>query len=222
MRALIRDLRYGFRVLAKSPGFTLIAFLTLGLGIGANTAVFTAVNALLLRPLSYEQPQELYVIREVLPRIAKVYPTIPANLPDFRIWQERCHSFESIAIAKRTDVDLDLAGIAREIHGVTASANLFHVLGVRPMLGRTFRADEDAPGHDHVVILAYSFWRDSFHSDSAIVGKTVALDGAPYTIVGVLSSSFHFPKQDQLGALVSFGSDTDFFKPLGVNSSGRE
>src|SRR5213593_2911670 len=209
---LLQDLPYGVRMLAKNPGFTAVAVATLGLGIGANTAIFSVVNSVLLRPLAYRESQQLYLIQVIWLQMAKFYPLIPANLPGFRIWQRDCHSFEGIAIAEGASADLTGAGEAVEIHGVRASANLFDVLGVRPALGRSFLPEEDEPGRGRVVVLADEFWRGRFHADPSAVGRTIALDGAPYTVVGVLPASFHFPAQ--LGQLTSFGRQIDFFEPL--------
>jgi predicted permease len=207
------DLRSGVRMLAKNPGFTAVAILTLALGIGANTAIFSIVNGVLLRPLSFRQPQQLYIIREVVPQMTQYYPLLAANLPDFEIWQRECHSFDRIAIAESTSLDLTGAGEPKEIQGVRASASLFGVLGVRPQLGRDFSPEEDQTGHGHAVILSDSFWRTQFHADPEMVGKSITLDGAPYVVAGVLPASFHFP--NQMGSLTGFGPRTDFFVPLG-------
>jgi predicted permease len=209
---LIQDLRYGLRQLRRNPGFTAVAVFTLALGIGANTAIFSVVNGVLLRPLAYRESQQLYLIQEIIPQMAKYYPLLPANLPNFLIWQKDCHSFADIAIAEGASADLTGGHEAEEVHGVRASANLFDVLGVRPALGRNFLAEEDEPGRGHVVILTYPFWCSQFHTDPAVVGRTITLDGAPYVVVGVLSASFHF--STNLGQLVSFAKRLDFFEPL--------
>jgi predicted permease len=209
------DLRYGARVLRLNPGFTAVAVLTLALGIGANTAIFSVVNGVLLRPLAFREPQRLYLIREIVPQLTKFYPSFPANLPNFRTWQKECHSFEQIAIVEGTSMNLTGRGPAEQIHGGQASANLFDVVGIQPAVGRTFRPEEDLPGKDHVVILTDSFWRRRLQSDPAVVGKTLSLNGQPFEVVGVLPSSFHFPKE--LGALVKFTPDLAFFKPLGLD-----
>src|SRR5438093_9091910 len=190
MGALLQDLRHGLRMLAKNPGFTAVAVLTLALGIGANTAIFSVVNSVLLRPLAYRESQQLYLIQVIWLQMAKFYPLIPANLPGFRIWQRDCHSFESIAIAEGASADLTGAGESIEIHGVRASANIFDVLGVRPHLGRKFLAEEDESGHGRVVILADGFWRSYLHADPRVVGRKLTLNGAPYQVVGVLGASF--------------------------------
>ncbi len=213
METLWQDLGYAVRMLRRSPAFALIAILTLALGIGANTALFSIVNDVLLRPLSFPQPQQLYIVREIIPQMAQYYPLLPANLPDFEIWQRECHSFDQIAIAESTSMDLTGAGEPKEIHGVRASASLFGVLGVRPRLGRDFLPDEDQTGHGHAVILSDSFWRSEFHADPNMMGKSIVLDGAPYVVAGVLPATFHFPRQT--GGLTGFSQRIDFFIPLG-------
>ncbi|HEV2491621.1 MAG TPA: ABC transporter permease [Terriglobia bacterium] len=211
MNTFLQDLKYGFRMLAKAPGFTAVAVLTLALGIGANTAIFSVVNSVLLRPLAYRESQQLYLIQVIWSQMAKFYPLIPANLPGFRIWQKECHSFESIAIAEGTGADMTGSGEPLQVTGVRASANIFDVLGVRPALGRGLLPEEDEAGRGHVVILTDAFWRSHFRADPAVVGRTITLDGTPYQVVGVLSASFHFPAQ--LGQLTSFPT-LDFFEPL--------
>ena len=156
---LVQDLRFAFRMLRKSPGFTAMAVLTLGLGIGANTAIFSVVNSALLRPLAYREPQQLYLVREIVPQMAKFAPTLGANIPDFRIWQKQVHSFADIAIAESTSADLSGAGEPEVIRGVRASANIFDVLGAQPALGRAFLPEEDQAGRGNVVLLTDAFWR---------------------------------------------------------------
>ncbi|MFZ3362836.1 MAG: ABC transporter permease, partial [Candidatus Acidiferrales bacterium] len=177
MNTLIQDAKYALRMLAKSPGFAAIAILTLALGIGANTAIFSVVNGVLLRPLSFQQPQQLCVIREIIPQLTKFYPTFPANYPDFLIWQKQLHSFENIAIAEGISMDFTARGSAVELPGAKVSASLLDTLGIHPARGRNFRPEEDAKGHDQEVILTDSFWRSEFHADPSIVGKSITLDG---------------------------------------------
>jgi predicted permease len=212
MGTLLQDVKYGFRTLARAPGFAMVAILTLALGIGANTAIFSVVNGVLLRPLSYEQPGRLYMVREVIPQMQKFYSSLAANLPDFQIWQKRVHSFEGVAIAESASADLTGGAEPEQIHGVRASASLFDVLGVQPSLGRNFLPEEDEKGRGHVVILTDAFWRSHFHGDPAVLGKTMTLDGTPYMVVGVLPPSFHFPKQ--IGQMVNFPEHIAFFEPL--------
>ncbi len=217
MSALTQDLRYALRMLAKSPGFAAIAILTLALGIGANTAIFSIVNGVLLRPLAYGQPQQLCVMREIIPQLTKFYPTFPANYPDFLIWQKQLHSFKNIGIADSISMDFRGRGGAIELPGAKVSSTLLDTLGIHLALGRNFRPEEDAKGHDQEVILIDSFWRSEFHADPSIVGKSITLDGKPYDVVGVLPASFHFPEAGELGALTTFSPHLAFLKPVGEN-----
>jgi putative ABC transport system permease protein len=208
---LHQDLRFALRMFRKSPGFTAIAILTLALGIGATTAIFSVVNSALLRPLAYRDPQRLYLVREIVPQLAKFYPTLSANLPDFHIWQKQVHAFADVAIAESTTADLTGHDEPEVLHGVRASANIFSVLGTHPALGRTFRPEEDDSGRGRVLILTDAFWRNRFQGDPSAIGKTITLDGVPHEIVGILPASFPFPQV--LGGADSY-SRLAFFKPL--------
>ncbi|MDD5544083.1 MAG: ABC transporter permease [Acidobacteriia bacterium] len=215
MNTLLQDLRYGLRLLGKSPGFTAIAVLTLALGIGANTAIFTVVNSVLLRPLAFRHPEQLYLIRNIVPQFSRIYPSFGANVPDFRIWQKECRSFDEIAIVNSTSMTLTGQGPAEEIEIGKASSNLFALLGVHPVLGRSFVSEEDNPGRDRVVLMTDHFWRTRFHENPSVIGQSVTLDGKSYEVVGILPASFHLPRE--MGTLVSLGSRIDLFKPLGVD-----
>lgn len=219
MDTLRQDVRLALRRLLKSPGFAAVAIFTLALGIGANTVIFSVVNGALLRPLAYRQPQQLYVVREIVPELAQTYPTLPANLASFRIWQRDCHTFADVAIVESGSMVLTGHGDATEIPGARASANLLNVLGVQPALGRTFLPPEDNPGNDHVVILSYGFWRQRLNGDSNVVGQAIMLDGAPYQVIGILPASFRFPKGNQLGPLTEFPPQIDYVKPLGLDAA---
>jgi len=168
--AFWNDLRCGFRLIEKQPGFSFVAILALAVGIGANTTMSSMVNGVLLRPLPYLQPRELFLIREVVPMMGRENGSWPANLRNFDIWQHQTSSFEQMAVVEPISMDWTSSGEAREINGARASANLFDVLGVRPELGRNFLPAEDSPGHDQVVILTDSFWRDDLHADPSIRG----------------------------------------------------
>jgi predicted permease len=222
LETFAQDVRFGLRMLRKNPGFTVVAVLTLALGIGANTAIFSMVNSVLLRPLAYREAQQLYLVREIIPELSQTYPTLPANVPNFRVWQRDCHSFAEVAIVTPLDMTLTGYGEAEQISGGRASANLFDVLGIVPELGRTFLPQEDTPGKDRVVILTHSFWRDRFHGDPAIVGRSITLDGKSFQVVGILPASFRFPKGNQWGALVEFPARTNYFKPLGLDPKQLE
>jgi predicted permease len=210
----VEDARYGLRMLRKNPGFTAVAVLTLALGIGANTAIFSAVNGILLRPLAFPQSERLYLIHEIVPQWMKFYPSLAANLNNFKIWQKECRAFEQVAIAEAMDMDLSGEGGAEQVHGVRASASLFDTLGVRPAMGRGFLPQEDEKGNDNVVVLTDSFWRNRFHADPSLLGRAITLDGTPHVVAGILPSSFHFPNH-LLGSRRGSAPRADFFVPLG-------
>lgn len=209
MESLRHDLRDAARTLRKQPVFTLVVAITLGLGIGANTAIFSLVNGVLLRPLGYNNPQQLYQIHEIVPQWVKSYPLLDANLPDFQIWQKESRSFEGIAIAESASMILTGVDDVEQIRGTRASANFLELLGVQPALGRLFLPEEDQPGRGNVVILTDSFWRSRFNAEPGIIGRFIMLDEAPYTVVGILPQSFRLP-----GNVNGFSSATQFFTPL--------
>ncbi len=215
------ELRYGLRVFSTEPGFVLVVVLALAVGIGANTAIFSVVNGVLLRPLSYPQPERLVAVTEVVPKVSQLYPRLPANLNHFFQWRKRCSSFESLSAMQALTLNLtggeqpELLGAAR------VSANTFELIGVRPQWGRTFREEEDFAGHDDVVILADSLWKRRFKADPAIVGGKITLDGRPYQVVGVLPAAFHFPAYGYFRS-ASLDRETQVFKPLGYRPEDLE
>jgi putative ABC transport system permease protein len=209
-----RDIRFAFRSLAKSPSFTVVAVLTLALGIGANTAIFSMVNGVILSSLSYRQPQQLYVINEDVPQFTRTSPWgpwFPVNAGNFILWQGNCPAISSMALVGPASFNLTGHGIPRQVNGVRVSADFFSMLGIRPELGRPFLPEEDQIGRDHEVILTAQFWRQVFKSDPRIIGKTIVLDSAPYTVVGIMPESFRFP---QILPLSNY--TPEFFKPIGL------
>jgi predicted permease len=195
MEALAQDLRYALRQLRKSPAFTTVAVLTLALGIGANTAIFSVIDAVLLRPLPFHNASRLVVVKTTEPGRRD---DIGVSYPAFLDWRSRNHVFESLS-AYRTD-DFTLTGRSEPAHvaGAVVSANTFSVLGVAPVLGRDFTSDEDAPSaNGRPVILSYSLWHDRFASDRNILGQNVTLSGRQFTVAGVMPAGFQFPVQTE-------------------------
>ena len=186
MRGLGRDLRTALRQLLRSPGYTTVVVLTLGLAIGANTALFSVVQGVLLRPLPYRQPERLVSVWEKAPQ----FPEMSVCYPDYLDWRKAQTSFEDLG-ALRTE-SFNLTGVDRpeRLEGRMMSAALLPVLGVSPLYGRNFTAEEDRPGGPPVVLLTYGFWQRRFAGDPSIVGKTMGLGGRPHTIVGVLPARF--------------------------------
>ncbi len=193
MQTLIQDLRYGARMLLKNPGFSLIAVLTLAIGIGANTAIFTVVDAALLRALPYQSPERLFHVWERTPQ-QQEFTQREFSYPDYQDYQQN-NVFDGLAAYTGGSVLLTGRGEATRIISPRASANFFSLLGVKPLLGRTFEAGEDKPGTARVAVLTYGLWQRRFGGDPNIVGQTLALDDGNCTVVGVLPASFHFALQ---------------------------
>jgi len=189
MQTLLQDVRYGARTLWKNPGFTLIAVVTLSLGIGANTAIFTVVNAALLRGLPYRAPERLVHLFETTPQ--KAFAQREFSYPDYRDYQ-RSQSFDGLAAYSGGGGILTGRGEPQRIFAPAASANFFSVLGVEPLLGRTFREGEDKPGAERVTVLTYGMWRRMFGGDPGVIGQTLTVSNNQYTVVGVLPPSFQF------------------------------
>jgi putative ABC transport system permease protein len=192
MQTLLLDLRYGLRILWKSPGFTAVAVLTLALGIGANTAIFSIVNGVLLRPLPFSNPQQLVSIGDFDTRRAPAIPDGAVSYPDFADIRARNHSFTEIAAYDDHEDTLTSAGQSLHINAETVSTNLFHLLDAQPSLGRAFLPSEDEPGH-LVAILGDVFWRRHFNGDPGVIGRSVNINGRAFTIVGVMPAGFQFP-----------------------------
>jgi putative ABC transport system permease protein len=184
-----QDLRYGARMLRKSPGFTFVAVLTLALGIGANTVIFSVVNAVILRPLPYPNPQQLVIVWET-DNVRKI-PRGTAPPADFLDWRSQNRVFQSMSGVQLSSMNLTGSGAPQQLLGVRVSPNFFDVLGLRPALGRTFLAEEEQPGHDRSVILSHDIWVRSFGSSPSVIGQSVIISDIPYTVVGVLPSGFN-------------------------------
>ncbi len=206
MGTLLQDVKYGLRMLARNPGFTAVAVLTLALGIGANTAIFSVVNAVMLRPLPYPHSDRLVWITEYIP-ILKARITGGADYVD---WKEQNKTLEQItAFDESASFNLTGRGTPARVQGARVSASFFPTLGVQPELGRGFTPEEDQPNGPHVAILMHSFWQQYFGSDPKVLGETVTLDAAPYTIIGVMPASFKFPGD----------SEGQFLVPLQLNEA---
>ncbi|HJQ31314.1 MAG TPA: ABC transporter permease [Pyrinomonadaceae bacterium] len=184
LETLRQDVRFGVRTMRKNRGFTAVAVLTLALGIGANTAIFSVVNAVLLRPLPYRDPARLVTVLH-----DGWAPVAPANFLD---WREQSHSFESMAAAQSWSLTMTGRDQPEQLNVLQTSAEMFHVLGVEAALGRTYVAGEDQPGREHVVVISHGFWQRRFGGDRGVVGRQVALDGETYTVIGVMPPDFQF------------------------------
>jgi predicted permease len=200
MQTFWQDLRYGLRMMASSPGFTAIAVLTLALGIGANTALFSVVNGVLLNPLPYAHPAELVAVYARTPGFDRA----PISYPDFLDWQRQTHSHSSMALYRGQDYNFTGAGDPERVTGYQISADYFATLGIQPVLGRAFRPEDDQLGAAPVVILGGGFWQRRFGSAPDVIGKSITLNGRSYTITGVVPPEFRF-----------YDRDRDVYTPIG-------
>jgi putative ABC transport system permease protein len=191
METLLTDIRYGIRSLLKHPGFTGIAVITLALGIGANTAMFSVINAVLLRPLPYHEPAHLVTIWEESPERGMYQ--MPVSLANLRDWVDQNQTFEQISAYTFTNLNLTGTGEPARLLTVRSSANLFPLVGATPLMGRPFLPEEDKEGANRVVILGHALWQSRFGSDPGILGKSLTLNNQNYTVVGVMSANSQFP-----------------------------
>ena len=202
LEQLVEDIRFGLRMLRKNPGFTIVAALTLALGIGANTYIFSMVDALLFRPMEFPDASKIVALWERLPTVSVDRNELsPANFLD---WKAQNHVFDHIAAEAWWDANLGGVDHPEHLHGFLVTPDYFAALEAQPMLGRTFIEEEGAPGKDHVAMLSYALWRDHFASDPSIAGKTVLLNGVDFTVVGVMNQEFDFPPGTQVWGALSF------------------
>ena len=194
MTTLIQDLRYALRMLLKNPGFAAVAVFALALGIGANTAIFSVVNTILLRSLPYDDPDRLMVVKEnKLPQ----FPEFSVSPGNFLDWRKQNASFEKLAAVQGSSYNLVTSDDEPErLDGARVSAGLFEMLGVKPVQGRTFLEEEDQPGHQNVVVLSSNLWKRRFGSDPNIIGQSITMSAASYTIIGIMPPSFQFLDRD--------------------------
>ena len=188
--AMIQDLRFGIRMLRKQPGFALIAVLTLALGVGANTAIFSVVNALLLRPLPYAESERLVLLSER----SRERERLDASYPNFADWRERAQSFVGMAATYAENFNLTGLEKSARLQGRLANWNFFQVLGVGPQLGRLFAESDDQYGAARTVVLSHPLWQTRFGGDANVIGQAMLLDDHPYTVIGVLPPGFEYSK----------------------------
>src|SRR6267142_6557152 len=202
MHTLWQDIRFAVRMLAKNWSVTAIIVVVLALGIGANTAIFSVVNAALLRPLPYADPNSLVLLSEDSPNV----PQMTISYPNFLDWREQNKVFSGIAAMQFRSLNLTGVDEPERLAGRAVSAEFFDILGVKPALGRSFSAAEDRPGATPVCIISHGLWQRRFGSDSALINKQVSLSGTSYTVIGVLPESY------------VFGTPTDVFVPIGLRA----
>ncbi|MGB0033926.1 MAG: ABC transporter permease, partial [Candidatus Acidiferrales bacterium] len=194
MSGLLQDLKHSVRMLKKSPGFTAVAILTLALGIGANTAIFSVVNAVLLRPLPYNDPGRLMQVWEKNPK--RGFPEFAVSLANFSDWQKQNHVFAQMAAVTGDDLNLTGAGSPQRVISADVSPDLFVLLGVQAELGRALQSGDDNAANPPVVVVSHALWQGGLGADPNIIGRKLTLDGKPRTVVGVLPAHFRYPTDE--------------------------
>ena len=191
---MINDIRYALRMLVKNPGFTFVALLTLALGIGANTAIFSLVESILLRPLPYREPEQLVRLVQSSPELG--LPVWGVSQAGFAAYRDQNRSFEALAIYTSGGTNLTGAGEPERLSVSNVTADFFKVLGVNPVAGRTFQEGEDAPGKNSVCVISYGLWQRRFAADPSAIGQKLTLNNAPVEIVGIMPSTFKYPRAE--------------------------
>src|SRR5271157_883545 len=204
MGALLHDLRYGLRMLAKDPGFTAVAVIALALGIGANTSIFSGVNAMLLHPLAFKHLDRIVTVWETVPKQNENHiKAAPAN---FRDWTEQSKGFDMLAAGHGWDVNLTGAGVAERVEGYQVTAGFFPLLGMPPQFGRAITAGDFEPGHTSVVVLSYGFWQRHLGADLGMIGNSRHLNGQEFTVVGIMPADFDYPVGAEAWAPLDLGA----------------
>src|SRR2546422_10677379 len=198
MNTFWQDIRYAIRGLGRNPGFTLVTVVTLALGIGANSAIFSVVNTVLLKPLPYRNPAGLVKVWTHFTGIGLPNDQNWFSSPEFRDLRERNRSLADAAVISPGRYSLGVSGNPQSVNGATVSPSLFTLLGVSPQLGRTFTSEEAEQGHDRVVILGHGLWQRAFGADPQIAGKDLAIDGRSCTVIGVMPQGFDYPAPSEL------------------------
>jgi hypothetical protein len=217
-----QDVQYSLRVLRKNPGFSMIAVLALGLGIGASTAILSLVDTILLKPLPYPNANRVAMLWRLPPvqSIAGI-DTVPWESQDFRLLAERATVFQNLGAFKRDAFNFTGWASPELLQGVRVSDGFFATLGVSPLLGRTFTVAEGQPGHDHVAILSNRLWRSRFRGDASIVGKAIELNHNPYTVIGVMPERFTFPNTEGMPTFLNLPKQTQLWVPLPIPPAPR-
>jgi putative ABC transport system permease protein len=208
------DVRHASRMLRRNPAFTAVAVLTLALGIGANTAIFSVVHAVLLKPLPYAHPDEIYSAEVVIPDRRDLKSSLPVTVQAYLQWKRTGTVFGGIAALRPWECNVTSDGEPERIGGARVSANFFSLLGVPVARGREFAADEEQPGRERVVVISDGLWRRRYGSDAAVVGRTIAINGEDHLIVGVAAPSLLVPTGTSLHPLLAFAPRVDIWKPI--------
>src|SRR5262245_3915818 len=218
---VVQDVRYTIRMLRGNRGFAAAVIATLAIGIGGTTTIFSVFDAVLIRPLPYAEPERLYAIHESAPKLTSLASRLPVNAVHFLEWQASQRSFEQLAMLGAVRVNLTSVGEPELVQAARVTPALFAMLGAKPAIGRLLTADDDRPGHDHVVLLEYGFWQARFNGDAGVVGRSIVLDGLPFEVVGVLSEAFTFPDISHLYAMTMASQRPRLWKPFALQEGER-
>jgi predicted permease len=211
----LHDVRYGLRLLWKNSGFSIIAALTLSLGVGASAIIYSLVDTILLRPLPYPNASRVAMLWQVAPAGSFLgMQSIPWEPQEFRLLAKTSAAFQNLGAFKKQSLTLTGVDTPERLEGARVSAGFFPTLGVLPLLGRTFHTSEEQQGHEHVAVLSSRLWKSRFGGDAHIVGKTIKLDGDSYTVVGVMPASFTFPNAEGMPPIVEMPKEPQFWVPL--------
>src|SRR5688572_1747743 len=217
---MFRELRYAARTLLKRPGFSVIAVLTLALGIGANTAIFSVVNATLLRPLPFKDPDRVMMIWGDLAKLQA--HTLPNSAPNFEGLKAKTQTFERLAVFRSWSWQLTGRGEPELLRGARVSADFFEAVGAGPILGRAFTPEEDLPNRAPVAIISHGLWQRHFSGDHNVLGKTIRLTGQNAMVVGVMPEGFQFPGGANMIPGLQFALQNDVWMPLAFTDEERE
>jgi macrolide transport system ATP-binding/permease protein len=212
-----RDVRYALRMCRRNPGFSAVVVATLAIGIGANTAVFSVMDAVLLRPLTYAEPERLVVIHDTLPTRGR----IPVGAFEFEEWRRAAKSFEHMSLMAVAPVVLTRAGDPERLDAARVSASLFPMLGIEAAIGRTFSPEEEVMGRHHVAVLSDGLWRTRFGADRSIIGRTITLNDESYVVSGVLPPGFRFPRLEQIFVMGISGGQPQVWLPFAITEAER-
>jgi predicted permease len=216
MKVLLQDLRFAIRQMGKRPGFATVVVLTMALGIGANAAIFSVLDAVLLRPLPYKDPGSLVKVWSRFTGIGMPNDQNWVSAPEFRDFQQLNRSFSDLAAIDAESINLGVKGSPQRVLGAAVSTGMFSMLGAQPLLGRTFLAEEGQAGRNHEVILGYGLWRRVFASNPNVIGTTIDIDGVPMAVVGVMPAGFSYPDETEIWGPLAFSADD-----LSENSRGN-
>lgn len=214
LERLGQDLKYALRQMRRTPGFTAVAVLSLALGLGATTAIFSIVDGVLLQPLRYREPDRLYMAENIPPAAARLTRNLPVNARHFHEWRTNCRSCQDTALFQGANLTLIGAGEPVRLPGLEVSYNFFRTLGVQPAMGRDFQANEEGAGNASEVILTDKLWRSRFDADRSIIGRRIQINGEPHLVIGIMSPELHLPRGGEWGAFVGPPAQPLIFRPL--------